>query len=138
MAGCSNCGGRVGGEGDHSYCEDCGQTWTWQDDGSVRVRAGWREGGRGRGSSGSSSEEDCWVATASYGDYDSPAVVTLRAFRDTVLATTTLGMRATDVYYRVGPHLAAAIRGRPHACAASRMLLRPLVAYAQRRLDRLP
>lgn len=129
MAGCSNCGGRVGGEGDHSYCQDCGQTWTFQEDGSVRVRQGWQAG---------DSEGDCWVATASYGDYDSPSVVTLRAFRDTVLATTALGRCVTAGYYRVGPHAAAAIRGRPNACAVSRLLLRPLVAYAGRRLNRLP
>ena len=78
--------------------------------------------------------EDCFVATASYGDVLSAPVVTLRAYRDQVLTNYAAGRQFIKAYYRFGPHAAAAIRNRPRACSVTRRLLAPLVAHADKRL----
>jgi hypothetical protein len=85
-------------------------------------------------SGGSDDLFDCFVATACYGDVTSAPVVTLRAYRDEVLARTACGRAFSRAYYRVGPYPAAFIRHRPRARALTRRMLSPVVAHAQRRL----
>ncbi|TYL50434.1 CFI-box-CTERM domain-containing protein [Agromyces mariniharenae] len=48
----------------------------------------------------------CYIATAVYGSYDAPPVLTLRRFRDRKLAGTATGRTAIKVYYAVSPSLA--------------------------------
>lgn len=84
--------------------------------------------------SGGGGREDCFVATACFGDFNAAPVITLRASRDQVLAGHRAGRLFTRAYYRFGPHAANAIRHRPAARARARRLLGPIVAHAARRL----
>jgi len=59
-----------------------------------------------------SSSGLCFVATACYGTPDAENIVTLRAFRDSVLRTSVLGKLFIEKYYKYGPSLADIIRGR--------------------------
>lgn len=54
----------------------------------------------------------CFVATAVYGSYDCPEVMKLRTFRDNRLRKYALGRAFIAVYYRYGPKLAEAVKGR--------------------------
>ena len=56
-------------------------------------------------SSGSSSTEGCYIATAVYGSYDCPQVWTLRRYRDNRLAKHLLGRAFIHCYYAISPHL---------------------------------
>ncbi len=47
----------------------------------------------------------CYVATCIYGSYDCPQVLTLRRFRDNILAETMLGRAFIRTYYAISPTL---------------------------------
>ncbi len=49
--------------------------------------------------------EGCYIATMAYGDYEHPQVLTLRAYRDTVLKATIIGKVFIKVYYAISPLL---------------------------------
>lgn len=51
------------------------------------------------------SKEGCYIATCVYGSYDCQQVLTLRRFRDGVLARSRLGRAFIRVYYAVSPAL---------------------------------
>ena len=51
----------------------------------------------------------CFVATACYGNYNAPEVLTLRAYRDENLLTTWLGTLFVKFYYFISPPLAKQI-----------------------------
>ena len=48
----------------------------------------------------------CFIATACYGSYLHPEVIELRRFRDDILISSTLGLLAVKLYYRISPPLA--------------------------------
>lgn len=52
------------------------------------------------------NKSSCFIATAVYGSYDHPKVLTLRQFRDSTLAKNRLGRISIKVYYFIGPKLA--------------------------------
>lgn len=66
---------------------------------------------RSTGSSSSNDTEDCFVATAVYGDYDHPDVRQLRRFRDETLRHAAWGRTFIAWYERHGPGLAERLEG---------------------------
>lgn len=70
----------------------------------------------------------CYVATAVYGSYDAPAVLTLRRFRDERLILSGRGRAFIRIYYALSPRLARRLAGAPRANAAVRHVLDALVA----------
>lgn len=69
----------------------------------------------------------CFIATAAYGSWLDPHVVTLRTFRDRRLLTNAPGRIFVEWYYRVSPPLADWIAEREWARAVARGLLAPVV-----------
>jgi hypothetical protein len=72
----------------------------------------------------------CFVATATYGNYDHPFVRVLRDFRDDTLAHTGWGRDFIAWYYDKSPALAAFISRHESARFVSYLLLAPVVAAA--------
>jgi hypothetical protein len=70
---------------------------------------------------------DCFIATAAWGSWMDPHVVTLRGFRDDVLMRSPQGRAFVAFYYRHSPPLAAFIADRGWLRAASRAVLAPVV-----------
>jgi hypothetical protein len=65
----------------------------------------------------------CFIATAVYGDYEAPEVVTLRRWRDDELLRAPMGRAAVWVYYRVSPPVAWVMKQSPWLSARTRVLL---------------
>jgi hypothetical protein len=84
------------------------------------VRPPASSGGGGGGGSGSS---DCFVATAAYGTWLDPHVLTLREFRDQHLLTNAAGTWFVEFYYRHSPPIADYIRERESLRATVRGIL---------------
>ena len=55
-------------------------------------------------------KEGCYIATAVYGSYDAPQVVTLRKFRDETLSNTVFGRWFIRTYYRLSPPIAEKLK----------------------------
>lgn len=74
----------------------------------------------------------CFIATAVYGDVDSPQVVALRRFRDQHLCLTRAGRLLIRSYYRVSPRIAAFLLRHQLPARATRRALDCVVAYLVR------
>ena len=59
---------------------------------------------------GDDKDIHCFIATASYGSYMHPHVVTLRQFRDQFLKSTSWGREFIDFYYQHSPQIAQKIK----------------------------
>jgi len=75
---------------------------------------------------------DCFIATAAWGSWMDPHVVSLRRFRDEVLMQHAPGRAFVDFYYRHSPPLAAFIARHEALRAAARLALAPLVFAVER------
>jgi hypothetical protein len=73
------------------------------------------------------SSGKCFIATAAFGSSLADEVVTLRGFRDNVLAETGLGRAIVTLYYKISPPLAKYIVGNETLKVTSRIVLTPLV-----------
>lgn len=77
-------------------------------------------------------QEGCYIATAVYGSYDAPEVVTLRQFRDTKLAVTPTGRGLIRIYYKASPHLAKRFTDSAPLTGVARRWLDTFVEYLER------
>lgn len=75
----------------------------------------------------SKSGATCFVASAAYGDQNHPDVMFLRAFRDDVLAKTSIGRSFITWYWRVGPRLARAVEKSEQLRNISKYLISKVV-----------
>ena len=55
-------------------------------------------------------KEGCYIATAVYGSYDAPQVMTLRRFRDDTLRNNAFGRLFIRTYYRLSPPIAEKLK----------------------------
>ena len=69
----------------------------------------------------------CFIATAAYGSWLDPHVVSLRQFRDDYLLTNAAGTWFVEFYYRHSPPMADYIRERESLRILVRVVLAPLV-----------
>lgn len=77
---------------------------------------------------------DCFIATAAWGSWMDPHVISLRAFRDQVLMRSPQGRAFVAFYYRHSPPLAGAIAGHEGLRALARAVLAPVVFAVERPL----
>lgn len=54
-------------------------------------------------------KKGCFIATACYGDYDSPEVIVLRNYRDNILLQSNGGKLFVNAYYKTSPFIAKII-----------------------------
>ena len=72
----------------------------------------------------------CFIATACYGNYNSPEVIVLRNYRDEKLLKTFFGKFFVHVYYRVSPFFASIISRSDFLKSATRkFLLQPILHW---------
>lgn len=74
----------------------------------------------------------CYIATAVYGSYDAPQVLSLRRFRDHQLATSLLGRATIRMYYAMSPRFAKRLEGASTVNSAAKVLLDALVHAVQK------
>jgi hypothetical protein len=72
----------------------------------------------------------CFIATAAYGSYIEPHVMTLRHLRDTHLLTNKLGTSFVHAYYRYSPPIADYIAEHDVLRSVVRVGLTPLVGFS--------
>lgn len=75
----------------------------------------------------------CYIATAVYGSYDAPQVMSLRRFRDERLAASAMGRAFVLAYYAVSPSLARHLAGASLANRTARVALDSLVRALDKR-----
>jgi YVTN family beta-propeller protein len=72
----------------------------------------------------------CFIATAAYGSYLAPHVMTLRHFRDAFLKTNNVGRSFVNAYYKYSPPIADYIAGHDGLRFVVKIGLAPLVGFS--------
>lgn len=85
---------------------------------------------RYKNAGGAANGENCFIATAAFGDYDHPTVRILRRFRDRVLLASAAGRATVRLYYRISPPLADWIAQYTAVRYLTQGLLWPFVVVA--------
>lgn len=80
--------------------------------------------------------EGCYIATAVYGSYEAPEVMTLRSYRDNVLKKTALGRWFIRTYYRLSPPVAERLKDAHRINRFVRSILDKWVEKLNRRFGR--
>lgn len=76
---------------------------------------------------------DCFIATATMGDYEHPYVISLRLFRDKILLTNWAGAKFVAFYYRTSPFFANVIAKSETLRKVSLwLLIKPSARFANR------
>lgn len=78
-------------------------------------------------SSATAGASDCFIATAAYGSFLDPHVLTLRKFRDHYLLTNTPGQWLVERYYHYSPPIAYIIRENEWLRMIVRIILTPVI-----------
>lgn len=78
-------------------------------------------------------KEGCYIATAVYGSYDAPQVMTLRRYRDEILRATAFGRWFIRAYYRLSPPVAEKLKNAKHINKFVRSILDKWVEKLNRR-----
>lgn len=68
-------------------------------------------------------KEGCYIATAVYGSYDAPEIITLRRFRDETLRNSAFGRWFIRTYYRLSPPVAEKLKNAKRINAFVRSIL---------------
>ena len=74
--------------------------------------------------------DGCFIATAAYGSYWEPHVMTLRQFRDSHLLTNKLGTKFVEAYYKYSPPMADYIAEHDGLRSMVRIGIAPLVGFS--------
>ncbi len=74
-------------------------------------------------------KEGCYIATAIYGSYDAPEVITLRQFRDETLKKSFFGRMFIKVYYTLSPPVAEKLKNAHRVNTFVRSILDKWVAH---------
>jgi hypothetical protein len=82
------------------------------------------------GAGGGGGHDTCFIATAAYGSYMEPHVMTLRSFRDEYLLSNKLGRLFVDGYYKYAPPVADFIAKHETLRVATRIALLPIVGIS--------
>ena len=76
---------------------------------------------------------ECFIATATMGDYDHPYVISLRVFRDKTLLTNWAGKKFVAIYYQTSPFFANIIANSEILRKISLwLLIKPSATFADR------
>lgn len=78
-------------------------------------------------SSATAGASDCFIATAAYGSFLDPHVLTLRVFRDQYLLTNSPGQWLVEHYYHYSPSIADIIRENEWLRMIVRIVLTPII-----------
>jgi len=73
------------------------------------------------------NKSGCFIATATFGDYNSPEVMFFRYWRDEILMQSWVGRLFVEVYYKISPLLAKIIKKNENLKNGSRVMLNSLI-----------
>lgn len=79
------------------------------------------------------NNEGCYIATMAYGDYDHPQVLTLRKYRDEILAASFLGRKFILIYYMISPKLVVLFKNHKNVNRFIRKILDKFVLRIRRK-----
>jgi tetratricopeptide (TPR) repeat protein len=77
--------------------------------------------------------QPCYIATAVYGDFNAPPVLTLRHYRDEALINTKLGRLFVKFYYTLSPSIVRWMEGKSHINLCVKRILDKVVQAIESR-----